>query len=765
MTGYSDVNRRRDDFIAALMADMTLAEKIGQLNLVTPGGETLTGAIVNEGIAEKIRAGRVGSIFGVKTGSAARAFQMLAMEQRLQIPLMFAEDVIHGHRTIFPIPLALAASFDPGLIRRTARAAAVEASAGGIDQVYAPVVDVCRDPRWGRIAESPGEDPYLAARYAEAMVEGFQGDGLDRPDTVMACLKHFVGYGSPTAGRDYAGADMSAARLHEVFLPPFEAGVAAGAGSVMAGFNTLNGVPMHANRRLLEELLRGHLGFSGLVVADYTGVMELTEHRVAADGAEAARLSVTAGVDLDMVSELYLDTLEAQVRSGALPESAVTDCCRRVLEAKWRLGLFADPFRRIGRGTGTVVDPPAAHRDLAREAVAASLVLLKNAGGVLPLPRAGTVALIGPLADDRVNLNGTWAVNGRPDDAVTVRQGMDHIRGAAAVVYARGCDIVEDVELAARLNVHDQGALSVTRDTRGRAEMIAEAVHAAEAADVIVAVVGEAKEYSGESSSRTDLRLPDCQRDLLSALKATGKPLVVVVMTGRPLVLVEEAAMADALLVAWFGGTESGAGIAEVLFGDTDPGGRLPASFPRHEGQVPTAYDEPPTGRPFRGRFEKFRTGYLDFPAEVAPDVGLFPFGAGLSYAGFAYGSPVLDRERFDGPEDRLTVAAPVRNVSDRAGCTVVQLYIGGATAPVSRPRLRLAGIQKVVLGPGEQRTVTFEVRAADLAYAVGDDLARPATAPLTGSVDICVGPDSRTLQRTTVLLPEARVATRGVPA
>jgi beta-glucosidase len=759
------LSRRRDDFVSALMADMSLSEKIGQLNLVTPGGDTMTGATLNADVSEKVRAGKVGSIFGVKTGAATRAFQDLAMQSRLRVPLMFAEDVIHGHRTIFPIPLALAASFDMALVRRSARLAAIEAAAGGIDQVYAPMIDVCRDPRWGRIAESPGEDPFLAARYAEAMVHGFQDDDLTRPDTVMACLKHFLAYGAPAGGRDYAGVDMSAGRLTEVYLPPFAAAVAAGAGSVMAGFNALNGMPMHANRRLIGELLRGRLGFEGLVVADYTGVAELVEHGVAADMAGAARRALAAGVDLDMVSEAYLTTLEDGVRAGKVPEAEVNDACRRVLEAKWRLGLFADPYRRIGRGEGTVIDPPPAHRAEARAAVASSLVLLKNDGGVLPMARSGTVALVGPLADDRVNLNGTWSVNGRYTDVVTIRAGLEASAGNAAILHARGADIVEDDVLAARLNVHDgPAALSVTRDERGARAMLDEAEDVARRSDVIVAVVGEAREASGESSSRTDLRLPEGQMRLLRRLKETGRPLVVVVMCGRPLVLGEVAELADALVIGFFGGSETGNGIADVMWGAADPGGRLPATFPADVGQIPVAYDEPTTGRPWRGRFEKFRTGYLDLPGDGAPDAGLYPFGSGLSYTRFDYAPPQLEGPAPATAGDGMTIAVRVRNAGERAGTTVVQAYAGPAGRQVARPRLRLVGFEKLALAAGEERTVRFTIHPVDFAAVVGDDLVHPQTVLPEGPVDILVGPDTRSLKSVRIRLPETRVAAGGMP-
>ncbi len=738
--------------VEQLLAQMTLAEKIGQLNLVTPGGDTLTGAVVNEGVREKVVAGKIGSIFGIKSREAVRAFQDLAMQSRLKIPLMFAEDVVHGYRTVFPLPLALAASFDMALVERTARAAALETAAMGIDQTYAPMVDVCRDPRWGRIAESPGEDPHLAACFAGAMVRGFQGDDLACPEAVMACLKHFVAYGAAEGGRDYAAALVGPADLHDVYLKPFAAGVAAGAGSVMAAFNTVDGVPMHANGRLIGDVLRARFGFEGLVVADYTGVMELIHHGVAADLAGAAVRAIGAGVDLDMVAEAYLDHLEAAVAAGRVDPALVDAACRRVLEAKERLGLLADPYIRIDRGPPESVLLSPGHRELAREAVAASSVLLKNEDAVLPLKAETRVALVGPLADDLVNMNGTWAVCGRFTDAVSVRAGLE---GRISLVHARGCDLVDEAWLADRLNVHDGATRSATFDPRGAEAMLAEAVAAARAADVVVAVVGEAKEYSGESSSRTDLRLPAPQRRLLTALKATGKPVVAVLMTGRPLVLTDVVADCDGLLVVWFGGTETGSGVADLLLGSAEPTGRLPATFPHHEGQIPVHHARLPTGRPFTGRFEKFRTGYVDVADGLAHDDGLFPFGFGLGYSEIAIGAPEVEAgtDAGRGTAERaaeageIRVAVPVENTGRRAGAAVVQLYVGDPVASRSRPIRQLAAFEKVTLRPGERRRLVFRLTAADLSFARGADVADTARVFEPGRFVVSAGPDSRTLR------------------
>lgn len=734
--------------IDALMQTMTLAEKIGQLNLVTPGGESLTGSTVNTDVAAKIKSGRIGAIFGVKSAEAVRVFQDLALQSRLAIPLMFAEDVIHGQKTIFPLPLALAASWNMDLVEETARIAAIEASSIGIDQAYAPMIDIARDPRWGRIAESAGEDPYLASRYAEAMVRGFQGRGLDQSDSVMACLKHFVGYGGATGGRDYDAVDMSPARLHDLYLKPFAAGVKAGAGSVMAAFNTLNGVPMHANGELINTVLRQGFGFDGLVVADYTGIQELVAHGLAADKAGAARRAIEAGVDCDMVAEAYLDTLEAAVAEGLVDVSLIDAACRRVLEAKERLGLFANPYHRLDWGRATLQVLTAPHRATARRAVADCMVLLKNERGVLPLARRGAIALVGPLADDRVNMNGTWAVSGSPSTVVPILAGLKEAVGEAArIQWAKGANIVDDATLATRLNVHDWKDLSVVIDERTPAAMIAEAVAIARQSDVVVAVVGEAREYSGESSSRTSLSIPEPQKKLLRALKATGKPLVIVVMTGRPLALPEEAELADALLIAWFGGTEIGHGLADVLFGLASPGGRLPATFPWSIGQVPVSYDHRPTGRPFPGRFQKFTSGYVDMPDDVPHNDGLFPFGYGLGYGKVSYGKPAVDKAQLYGDSDSLTVSATVLNDGSRATIEVVQLYVSDPVASVSRPVRELKGFRRLTLEPGESATVSFTLTTEDLKFSVAEAVTDLTHIWEPGAFDIAIGPNSRETQ------------------
>ncbi len=727
--------------IDALMLEMTLAEKIGQLNLVTPGGDTLTGTVTNEGVAEKVRNGQIGGIFGIKSLAAVRSFQDLAMESRLKIPLMFAEDVIHGHRTIFPIPLGIASTWNMDLIEKTARVAAGEASAEGIDQVYAPMIDIARDPRWGRIAESPGEDPYFASRYTEAFVRGFQGNELCHPQSVMSCLKHFAAYGAAEGGRDYDGVDLSPARLHDVYMPPFVAGIRAGAGSVMAAFNTVNGTPMHAHAELINDVLRKAYGFSGLVVSDYTGVLELLNHRVARTGEDAALLGIEAGVDADMVSELYLKTLEDSVCNGLLKESIIDSACRRVLEAKRDLGLFEDPYRRMQSNPVALVSE---HRDLSREAAAESCVLLKN-DNILPLKKAARIALIGPLANDKVNMNGTWAVSGNPENCVTVFEGMQSLSGKRGnILHAKGANIVDDAVLAERLNVHNRENLSVSIDARTPGEMIDEAVSTAQKADIIVAIVGEAKEHSGESSSCTSIIIPEEQKKLLRALKETGRPLVAVVMTGRPLVLSEENKLADAILVSWFGGTEAGNGIADILYGAVNPSGKLTATFPYSEGQIPAYYAHEPTGRPYEGKFQKFRNGYVDMPDDVSHKTGLYPFGFGLSYTTFQHQTPKIS---VNADESEVCIETVVSNTGKRSGKEVVQLYVTDLAARSSRPVRELKGFEKIELQPGESRNVVFTVRREDMSYSVAQNLGSTARRWEEGDFIFSTGPNSQQLQ------------------
>jgi beta-glucosidase len=704
-----NIMKNMKSFIDRLMARMTIEEKIGQLNQVTVNGDITTGAVVNGDVERKLLDGQVGSILNTRTPQKLRGLQELAVHQsRLGIPLLFGLDVIHGHKTVFPIPLGLSCTWDMELIERSARIAAKEASADGIRWVFSPMVDIARDPRWGRVAEGSGEDPYLGSRIAEAMVRGYQGKDLKAIDSVMACVKHFALYGAAEGGREYNGADMSPLTMHETYLAPFRAAVEAGAGSLMAAFNDIGGTPATAHKGLMTKVVRRLWGFKGFVVSDYTGVNEMVAHGTG-DLQTVSANALKAGVDMDMVGEGFLTTLKKSLDEGNVTQVDIDRACRRVLEAKFKLGLFDDPFKYLDDDRAATEMMTLDHMAVAREMAAKACVLLKNDGQALPLKKSGSIALIGPLADDKRNMLGTWAVSGDADKCVSVREGIRTLAGDdVAIHYAKGANIVDDAAMAERLNVF--GPIAEI-DERAPAEMIAEAVKAAEQSDLVVAVVGEAKEHSGECSSRSEIGLPGSQRALLEALKKTGKPLVVVVMSGRPLTLGWEAENADALLLGWFGGTQAGNGLADVLFGAVNPAGKLTMTFPHSVGQIPLYYNHKATGRPYTGKFQKFTSCYLD-----VPNTPLFPFGHGLSYTRFEYGPVKLSRTRLSGPET-LTASVTLTNAGPCGGEETAQLYIGDPVCSRTRPVRELKGFQKLYLAPGEQKTVRFTITPEDLKF------------------------------------------------
>lgn len=692
---------RMDGVVDSLVALMTLEEKLGQLSQST-GGE----------VEADVRAGRIGSFLSVYGAERTRALQRIAVEEsRLGIPLLFAHDVIHGFRTIFPVPLGEAATWEPELIERAARVAAVEATAHGVHWTYAPMVDIARDPRWGRIVEGAGEDPYLGAAMAAARVRGFQGTDLAAPNTLLATAKHYTAYGGAEGGRDYNVADVSPRTLYQVYLPPFRAAVEAGVGAVMASFNEVNGIPMHAHRHLIRDVLRDEFGFAGILVSDYTGVWELLQHGVAGDSAAAAVLALGAGVDVEMVSRTYLHHLPDAVQAGRVDEALVDEAVRRVLRAKYRLGLFDDPYRYadLARERTLVLTPE--HRALARDVARRSLVLLKNDGHVLPLAGdLGTIAVIGPLADDSASALGAWAAAGQPRDVITVLAGIRRAVGPGTRVrYAPGADVAGS----------DSGGF-------------AQAVGAARAADAVVLVLGEERDMSGEARNRTSLDLPGVQRRLAQAVVAIGKPVVAVLMNGRPLSVPWLAEHVPAVLEAWYPGVETGTAVADVLFGAYDPSGKLPVSVPRTVGQVPIHYNHKNTGRPPREE-ERYTSKYLD-----APWTPLYPFGHGLSYTTFEYGEPRLSRDAI-GPADTLTVEVTVTNTGGRAGEEVVQLYLRDDVASVTRPVRALRGFRKIALEPGETRTVGFRLGPDDL--ALYDESMRRVIEP--GTFTVFVGGSS----------------------
>ncbi|TMI95871.1 MAG: beta-glucosidase BglX [Bacteroidetes bacterium] len=696
-------------FVDGLMKKMTLDEKIGQLNLITPGSGIPTGAVVSTDVEKKIKEGNVGGLFGVIGVDKIKQAQKIAVEQsRLKIPLIFGSDVIHGYKTTVPIPLGLSASWDMKLIEHSAREAAIEATADGLCWTFSPMVDIARDPRWGRIAEGGGEDPYLGSQIAKAMVKGYQGDDLSKNNTLMACVKHFALYGAAEAGRDYNTTDMSRVRMYNEYLPPYKAAIEAGAGSVMSSFNEIDGVPATGNKWLLTDLLRKQWGFKGFVVSDYTSVNEMINHGMG-DLQTVSALALNAGLDMDMVGEGFLTTTKKSLAEKKVTQKQIDDACRRILEAKYKLGLFDDPFRYIdeARMKQEVLTPE--RRKEAREIAAHTFVLLKNNNQALPLKRSGTIGLIGPLANDKSNMLGTWAVSGDPQMSIPVLDGMKSVGGTGVnILYAKGANISDDTLFAKKVNVF---GTRIDIDKRSPAEMLTEALNVANQSDVIVAVVGEASEMTGEAASRTDITLPESQKLLIMALSKTGKPLIVVVMTGRPLALTEENNYATSMIVTWHAGIEAGNAIADVLFGNYNPSGKLSATFPRNIGQVPIYYNHKNTGRPSAPNSPKFQSNYLD-----APNSPLFPFGYGLSYTSFSYSDLSIDKKEMKASE-KVTASVTVTNNGNYDGEEVVQLYIRDVVGSITRPLKELKGFQKVFLKKGESRKITFSIGIDDLKF------------------------------------------------
>jgi len=697
-------------FVDELMARMTLQEKIGQLNL--PGsGDIVTGQASNTDIGKKIKEGKVGGLLNIKSVEKIRDVQKVAVEEsRLGIPLIFGMDVIHGYETTFPIPLGLAASFDMYLIEQSAHIAAVEASADGICWTYSPMVDIARDPRWGRIAEGAGEDTYLSSRVAEALVKGYQGDDLSKNNTIMACVKHFALYGAAEAGRDYNTTDMSRIRMYNEYFQPYQAAVKAGAGSVMTSFNEVDGIPASGNKWLMTDVLRNQWGFDGFVVTDYTAINEMTNHGVG-DLQTVSALAIKAGVDMDMVGEGFLTTLEQSLKEGKVNKADIDQACRRILEAKYKLGLFENPYLYCDLNRTKTDIGTAEHHRIARETAAQTFVLLKNENQLLPLQTKGKIALIGPLADDQYNMAGMWSVAVDHDKSVSVLKGFkDAVGDKAEIIYAKGSNIVDDPDLDMWVSTWGKPTIDQKRTPE---QLRKEAVEAASKCDVIVAVMGEAAEMSGESSCRTDISLPGSQKELLEALLKTGKPLVLVLFTGRPLTLAWEKENIPAILNVWFGGTESGNAIADVVFGKVNPSGKLPATFPQNVGQIPLYYNHKNTGRPLGEGdwYQKYRSNYIDVTNEP-----LYPFGYGLSYTNFAYGNLLLNVTQLTGNQT-LTASISLTNSGKYDGAEVVQLYIRDLVGSVTRPVKELKGFQKIFLKAGETKTVTFTITPEDLKF------------------------------------------------
>lgn len=722
-----------DRFVTDLMGKMTIREKLGQLNLPS-GGDLVTGSVMNCELSDMIRKEEIGGFFNVKGIKKIYDLQRLAVEEtRLKIPLIVGADVIHGYETIFPIPLALSCSWDTLAIQRMARISAIEASADGICWTFSPMVDICRDARWGRIAEGSGEDPYLGSLLAKAYVHGYQGDSMQGKDEILSCVKHFALYGASEAGKDYNTVDMSHLRMYNEYFAPYRAAVEAGVGSVMGSFNIVDGIPATANKWLLTDVLRDEWGFQGLLVTDYNSIAEMSIHGVA-PLKEASVRALQAGTDMDMVSCGFLNTLEESLKEGKVTEAQIDAACRRVLEAKYKLGLFADPYKYCDtlRAEKELYTPE--HRAVAREVAAETFVLLKNENHLLPLEEKGKIALIGPMADARNNMCGMWSMTCTPSGHGTLLEGIRSAVGdKAEILYAKGSNVYYDAEM-------EKGAVGIRPLERGNdQQLLAEALRTAARADVIVAAVGECAEMSGESPSRTNLEIPDAQQDLLKALVKTGKPVVLLLFTGRPLVLNWESEHIPSILNVWFGGSETGDAVADVLFGKAVPCGKLTTTFPRSVGQLPLFYNHLNTGRPDPDNrvFNRYASNYLDESNEP-----LYPFGYGLSYTDFVYGDLQLSSETLP-KNGNLTVSVTVTNKGNHDGYETVQLYLRDIYAEVARPVKELKGFDRIFLKKGESREVKFVLTEDDLKfYNSGlQYIYEP------GEFDVMIGTNSRDVQ------------------
>ncbi len=730
-------NAKMKIFVDALMKKMTLDEKLGQLNL--PGsGDIVTGQAGNSDIAGKIKQGKVGGLFNIKGVEKIRAVQKIAVEEsRLKIPLLFGMDVIHGYQTTFPIPLGLSCTWNMQAIEQSARIAAKESSADGICWTFSPMVDIARDPRWGRIAEGGGEDPYLGSQIAIAMVKGYQGD-FSKPENIMACVKHYAMYGAAEAGRDYNTTDMSRMRMFNEYMPPYKAAIDAGAGSVMASFNDVDGVPATGNKWLLTDILRNQWGFKGFVVTDYTGINEMTAHGMG-DLQKVSALALNAGIDMDMVGEGLLTTISKSLTEKKVTLQRIDDACRHILEAKYKLGLFADPYRYCNIERSKTDIGTAENVAVARKIAAESFVLLKN-NNVLPLAKNKKIAIIGPLGNSKENMPGTWSVATELNKAVTLKEGIENVLGTGSIVtYAKGSNLVEDSAYEERATMFGR---SLGRDKRTAKELMDEALQVANNSDVIVAALGEASEMSGESSSRTDLGIPQIQKDLLNALLKTGKPVVLVLFAGRPMVLTEENKNLPAILNVWFGGTQAGNAIADVLFGDVNPSAKLTTTFPQNVGQIPIYYAHKTTGRPLpEGKwFEKFRSNYLDVSNEP-----LYPFGYGLSYTTFTYSNIKLSSATLI-KTGSIKATVTLKNTGTKDGSEVVQLYTQQLVGSVTRPVKELKGFEKVFLKAGETKEINFTISAQDLKFYAPHSLnnADLKFAAEPGDFKIFIGGNSR---------------------
>ncbi len=733
MVAFSQASKdaKRQKFVNDLLAKMTLEEKLGQLNLPA-SSDFVTGAVSSSDIAQKVKDGKVGGVFNIRSVTKIKELQTFAVNNtRLHIPLLFGMDVIHGYKTIFPIPLGMSATWDMPLIEKSAHIAASEASADGIQWTFSPMVDLTRDPRWGRTSEGNGEDAFLSSAIAKAMVHGYQGDDLSAPNTIISCVKHYALYGAAEGGRDYNTTDMSRVRMYNEYFPPYKAAVDAGVGSVMVSFNEIDGVPASGNKWLVDDVLRKQWKFNGFVVSDYTGIPEMSNHGMG-DFQAVNALAMNAGVDMDMVGEGFLNTLKKSMAEGKVSLAQINKACERILLAKYDLGLFEDPYRYCNEQRSATEVFTANNRAEARKIASQSFVLLKN-NNVLPIAAGKTIALVGPLADAKENMTGTWSVGADNSKSVSLLKGLtDAIGTNGKVVYAKGSNLEDDAEMQNRQTMFGK---DIARDNRSADEMIKEALAVSANADVIVAAIGEGAESSGESASKSVIDIPEAQKRLLKALVATGKPLALVLFNGRPLTLSWEKENVPAILDVWFAGSEAGDAIADALLGKVNPSGKLSMSFPQNVGQIPVYYNHKNTGRPLTGKwFSKFQSNYIDVSNEP-----LYPFGYGLSYTKFEYGDVKVSSNALKGNQ-KLTVTVNVKNTGAVAGKEVVQLYIRDEVGSITRPVQELKGFNKIELAPGESKDVSFEITPELLKFYNGD-LKFDWEA---GDFQIMVGPNSK---------------------
>ena len=712
-TQAQSTNQKMNTFISSLIKKMTLEEKLGQLNLPSSGDIT-TGQAQSSNIGKKVSEGKVGGLFNIKGVEKIKEVQKIAIEKsRLKIPLLFGMDVIHGYETIFPIPLGLAATWDTALIEQSARIAAIEASASGINWTFSPMVDISRDARWGRVSEGSGEDPFLGSAIAKAMVSGYQGKDLSKNNTILACVKHFALYGAGEAGRDYNTVDMSHVRMYNDYFPPYKAAVDAGVGTVMASFNEVDGIPATGSKWLMTDVLRKQWGFKGFVVTDYTGINEMIAHGVG-DLQTSSAMAMNAGIDMDMVGEGFLTTLKKSLSEKKITIQQIDHAVRLILEAKYKLGLFDNPYLYTDANRATTEVYNQEHRNFSRKIATQSMVLLENKNNILPLKPSGTIAVIGPLANNAENMPGTWSVAAVHAHSISIFKGLQETIPGVNFIYAKGANVDYDAKFEANAAMFGKNTY---RDERPVHEILAEAVSTANKADAVILVLGETAEMSGESSSRTNISLTQSQLDLLKAIKATGKPIVTVLLAGRPLAIPELKNESNALLNAWFPGSEAGYAVADVLFGKVNPSGKLPMTFPRNVGQIPIYYAHKNTGRPLSdaalkaGTFEKFRSNYLD-----APNTPLYPFGYGLSYTQFSYSPITISKSNLKGNEI-LKASVTLSNTGSYDGAEIVQLYIRDVVGSNTRPVKELKGFLKVFLKKGESKKLSFDINPALLKF------------------------------------------------